>query len=87
MHRPLYSPFLCLWGLSDGVFPGVSLLSRRRLSGLPVDLAIGFGPGLIAMITPLVVTEDAANEVFETLLCHLTTANQVLHDGPYASTW
>ena len=23
-------PFLCLWGLREGVFPGVSLLSRRR---------------------------------------------------------
>ena len=28
------------------VLPGVHLLSRRRLSGFPVDLAIGFGPGL-----------------------------------------
>lgn len=37
------------------MFPGVSLLSRRRLSGLPVDLAIGFGPVLIVMIVILVV--------------------------------
>ena len=51
-----------------GVFLGVSLLSRRRLSGMPVDLAIGFGPGLIAMITLLVVPEDVAYEVFEALL-------------------
>ena len=36
------------------MLPGVSLLSRRRLSGLPVDLAIGFGPGLIAISTLLV---------------------------------
>lgn len=34
-------------GLRDGVFPGVVLLSLCRLSGLPVDLAILFGPGLI----------------------------------------
>jgi hypothetical protein len=33
------------------------------LSGLPVDLAIGFGPGLSAMITLLVAPEDATNEV------------------------
>ncbi len=32
-------------GLRLGLFPGVSLLSRRRLSTFPVDLAIGFGPG------------------------------------------
>jgi hypothetical protein len=40
-------PVLCLCGFKLGVFPGVSLLSRRRLSGSPVDGAIGFGPGLI----------------------------------------
>lgn len=40
-------PGLCLCGFKPGVFPGVSLLSRRRLSGSPVDGAIGFGPGLI----------------------------------------
>lgn len=31
------------------MFFGVSLLSRRRLSGLPVDFAIGLGPGLIGI--------------------------------------
>lgn len=35
-----------LLGFNDGVFPGVLLLSRRRWSGFPVDLAIGLGPGL-----------------------------------------
>jgi hypothetical protein len=35
---------------STGVFFGVSLLSRRRLSGLPVDFAIGLGPGLIVIL-------------------------------------
>ncbi|WP_394906446.1 hypothetical protein [uncultured Mesonia sp.] len=44
------SPFLCLCGLSDGVFPGVFLLSLWRLSGLPVVFAILFGPGLIPII-------------------------------------
>lgn len=34
-----------LLGFKLGVFPGVFLLSRRRRSGLPVDWAIGFGPG------------------------------------------
>lgn len=58
-NRHPHFPFLCLWGLRVGVFPGVSLLSRRRLSGLPVDLAVGFGPGLIAMIALLVVLEVA----------------------------
>jgi hypothetical protein len=37
-------------GFKDGVFPGVFLLSRARLSGFPVDLAILFGPGLSAII-------------------------------------
>lgn len=45
--------------MREGVLPGVSLLSRRRLSGLPVDLAIGLGPGLIAMSALLVVPELA----------------------------
>lgn len=35
--------------LKSGLFPCVSLLSRRRLSTSPVDLAIGFGPGLSAI--------------------------------------
>lgn len=63
-RRPRYSPFLCLCGLSVGVFPGVSLLSRRRLSGLPVDLAVGFGPGLMAIIALLAVAGNAAAELF-----------------------
>jgi hypothetical protein len=41
---------LRLGGFNDGVFPGVSLLSRARLSGFPVDLAILFGPGLSGII-------------------------------------
>lgn len=39
-----------LGGFKVGVFPGVFLLSRWRLSGLPVDSAILFGPGLSAII-------------------------------------
>lgn len=34
-------------GLREGTLPGVDLLSLWRLSGLPVDFAILFGPGLI----------------------------------------
>ena len=45
-----YSSFLCLCGLREGVLPGVSLLSRRRLSGFPVDFAMGLDPGLIAIL-------------------------------------
>lgn len=37
--------YLVPLGFSFGLLPGVSLLSRRRLSTSPVDLAIGFGPG------------------------------------------
>lgn len=33
--------------------PGVALLSRRRLSGFPVDFAMGLGPGLIAILESL----------------------------------
>ena len=32
------------------MLPGVNLLSRRRLSGFPVLLAIGLGPGFIPII-------------------------------------
>nr|WP_306804116.1 hypothetical protein [Providencia sp. PROV024] len=39
-----------LLGFRPGVFPGVFLLSRRRWSGLPVESAIGFGPGFKLMI-------------------------------------
>jgi hypothetical protein len=46
----LYYFFGDFGGFKDGVFPGVSLLSRARLSGFPVDLAILFGPGLSDMI-------------------------------------
>jgi hypothetical protein len=41
---------LRLGDFREGVFPSVSLLSRARLSGFPVDFAILFGPGLSAMI-------------------------------------
>ena len=34
-------------GLREGTLPGVDLLSLWRLSGLPVDFAILFGPRLI----------------------------------------
>jgi hypothetical protein len=44
-----------LLGFNPGVFPGVFLLSRLRLSGLPVESAIGFGPGLRAIIFILVI--------------------------------
>ena len=40
------------------MFPGVCLLSLCLLSGLPVEMAILFGPGLIPIIfskPPLVV--------------------------------
>ena len=46
----IYLPLVCLWGFNEGVFPGVSLLSRWRLSGSPVDSAIFFGPGLIGIL-------------------------------------
>lgn len=32
------------------VFPGICLLSRWRLLGLPVDFAIRLGPGLIPIV-------------------------------------
>lgn len=37
-------------GFNEGVFPGISLLSRCLLSGSPVDLAIIFGPVLSPMV-------------------------------------
>lgn len=57
-HPKSFSPLsfyfpVDLLGFSSGVLPGVSLLSRRRLSGFPVDLAIALGPGLRAMIVIL----------------------------------
>jgi hypothetical protein len=45
-----YFPLVCLCGFNEGVFPGVCLLSRWRLSGCPVDSAIFFGPGLIPIV-------------------------------------
>ena len=41
----LFFDFVDFDGFNDGVFPGVLLLSRWRLSGLPVDLAVLLGPG------------------------------------------
>ena len=38
-------------GLREGTLPGVDLLSLWRLSGLPVDLAILFGPGFIPIVS------------------------------------
>lgn len=42
--------FLGTGGFNEGVFPGVSLLSRCRLSGFPVESAILFGPGFSGII-------------------------------------
>lgn len=39
-----------MWGLREGVLPGVFLLSRCLRSGWPVLLAIRLGPGLIPII-------------------------------------
>jgi hypothetical protein len=41
----IYFFFVLFDGFKLGVFPGVLLLSLRLLSGLPVESAIGFGPG------------------------------------------
>lgn len=46
-----------LLGFKLRLFPGVLLLSRRRWSSFPVDLAFGFGPGLSAMIFLLQYSE------------------------------
>jgi len=45
-----YHFFFGTGGFNEGVLPGVSLLSRCRLSGFPVESAILFGPGLSAII-------------------------------------
>lgn len=50
-----------LLGFNPGVFPGVFLLSRLRLSGLPVESAIGFGPGLRATIVILSIKRKSLN--------------------------
>ena len=50
--------FVDLLGFNESVFPGVSLLSRRRRSGFPVESAIGFGPGLRAITLSFSVLED-----------------------------
>jgi hypothetical protein len=50
-----------LLGFNPGVFPGVFLLSRLRLSGLPVESAIGFGPGLRAIIVILSIKRKSLN--------------------------
>jgi hypothetical protein len=49
LKKTIYLVFL-FGGFNDGVFPGVFLLSRCRWSGLPVDVAILFGPGLSAIV-------------------------------------
>ncbi|HLF51262.1 hypothetical protein [Flavobacterium sp.] len=46
----IYHFFFGTGGFNEGVLPGVSLLSRCRLSGFPVESAILFGPGLSAII-------------------------------------
>ena len=37
-------------GSKEGVLPDVDLLSRWRWSGLPVEVAILFGPGFSAIV-------------------------------------
>lgn len=51
-----------LLGFKLGVFLGVFLLSRLRWSGLPVDFAIGFGPGLRATIVILYLREQISQD-------------------------
>jgi hypothetical protein len=46
----------------------VSLLSRRRLSTSPVDLAIGFGPGLSAISFLLNVDIDCGFCTYQFLI-------------------
>jgi hypothetical protein len=43
-----------LGGLSEGVLPGVSLLSLCRLSGFPVESAILLGPGFNPFLVSIV---------------------------------
>jgi len=45
-----YHFFFGTGGFNEDVLPSVSLLSRCRLSGFPVESAILFGPGLSAII-------------------------------------
>lgn len=49
-------------GLREGTLPGVDLLSLWRLSGLPVDLAILFGPGFI-LIASLILNFVAISPI------------------------
>jgi hypothetical protein len=44
----IYFFLVDLLGFKEGVFPGVFLLSLWRWSGFPVDVAVLFGPGLMA---------------------------------------
>lgn len=60
--------FVDLDGFSDGVFPGVFLLSRWRWSGFPVEMAVRFGPGLIARISILkevLISGNIVNNLFD----------------------
>jgi hypothetical protein len=41
---------LLFGGFNEGVLPSVFLLSRWRWSGLPVDVAILFGPGFRGIV-------------------------------------
>jgi len=50
MKKYYFFPCCLFGGGKEGVLPGVSLLSLWRLSGLPVDSAILFGPGFSAII-------------------------------------
>ena len=53
-----------LLGFNPGVFPGVFLLSRLRLSSLPVESAIGFGPGLRPIIVILLIKRKSLNSEY-----------------------
>uniref|UniRef100_UPI0039A703A3 hypothetical protein n=1 Tax=Ornithobacterium rhinotracheale TaxID=28251 RepID=UPI0039A703A3 len=48
--------FVLLEGFNEGVLPGVLLLSLCLLSGLPVVLAILFGPGFNPIIIIFITT-------------------------------
>ena len=71
-----------LLGFNPGVFPGVFLLSRLRLSGLPVESAIGFGPSLSAITVILVIYEGIPSCTVFKIQTNLLLKNQKLN-SPY----
>jgi hypothetical protein len=56
-----------LLGFKSGLFLGVSLLSRRRLSTSPVDLAIGFGPVLSGIYSSILDEKLSQYRIYEHL--------------------